>query len=86
VETFVMKRFALLMVVLTLFAPGVLAASYEGARGPKDKKEKNNKGPHDKTEKQKNEPISVPEPATITLIAAGAGVVAARKLWRNRQR
>jgi PEP-CTERM motif len=83
-----MKRFALLMVVLTLLAPQAwaLAASYEDADGPKDKKEKRTKGPQDKSEKQKNEPISVPEPATITLLAAGAGVVAARKLWRNRQR
>ena len=80
-----MKRFALLMVVLTLLAPPawVLAASFEDANGPKDKKEKKTKG---KTEKQNNEPISVPEPATIALLAAGAGVVAARKLWRNRQR
>ena len=83
-----MKRFALLMIVLTLFASPawVLAASFEDANGPKDKKEKNTKNPHDKTGKQNNEPVSVPEPATITLLAAGAGVVAARKLWRNRQR
>ena len=83
-----MKRFALLMIVLTLLAPPawVLAASFEDANGPKDKKEKNTKNPHDKTEKQNKEPVSVPEPATITLLAVGAGVVAARKLWRNRQR
>ena len=81
-----MKQLALLMIVMALLSPRVLAASYEDARGPKDKKEKHTKGPHDKTEKQKNDPISVPEPATVTLLAAGAGVVAARKLWRNRQR
>ena len=81
-----MKRFALLMVVLALLAPRVLDAAYEDAKGPKDKAEKNTKGPHDKTDKEKGETVRVPEPATITLLAAGAGVAMARKLWKNRQR
>jgi hypothetical protein len=83
-----MKRFALLMVVLTLLAPQAwaLAASYEDANGPKDKKEKNDKGPHDKTDKEKGKTVPVPEPATITLLGAAAGAAVARKLWRNRQR
>ena len=74
-----MKRFALLMVVLTLLAPQawVLAASFEDGNGPKDKKE---------TEKEKGKTVPVPEPATITLLGAAAGAAVARKLWRNRQR
>ncbi len=80
-----MKRFALLMVVLALLAPRVLDASYEDAKGPKDKAEKNTKGPHEKTDKEKGKTVPVPEPATITLLAAGAGVAVARKLWKNRQ-
>jgi hypothetical protein len=73
-----MKRFALLMVVLTLLAPQawVLAASLEDANGPKDKK----------TDKEKGKTVPVPEPATITLLGAAAGAVVARKVWRNRQR
>ena len=80
-----MKRFALLMFVLTLLAPQawVLGASYEDAKGPKNKPEKNTRGPQDKTEEKSK---AVPEPATITLLGAAAGVAAARKLWRSRQR
>ena len=79
-----------------------LGASYQDVKGPKDKTEKNTKGPHvqrpkdkaekntkgpqDKTEKRNGEPVAVPEPATITLLAAGAGAAVARKLWRNRER
>jgi PEP-CTERM motif len=81
-----MKRFALLMVVLALLAPRVLAAAFDDANGPKDKKEKNTKGPHDKTDKEKGKTVPVPEPATITLLGAAAGAAVARKLWRNRQR
>jgi PEP-CTERM motif len=78
-----------------------LGASYQDVQGPKDKAEKNTKGPHvkgpkdkaekktrgpqDKTEKRNGEPVAVPEPATITLLAAGAGVAMARKRWKNRQ-
>ncbi len=82
-----MKRFALLMFVLALLAPQawVLGASYEDAMGPKDKPEKNTKGPQNKSEKNGNG-VPVPEPATITLLGAAAGVAVARKLWRNRQR
>ena len=54
-------------------------------QGPKDKAEKNTKDPQDKTEKRNGEPVAVPEPATITLLAAGAGVAMARKAWKNRQ-
>jgi hypothetical protein len=89
VERFAMKRFALLMSVLTLFAAQawVFGASYEDAKGPKGsatavKTEKN-------TEKKKTEnrkTIPVPEPTTITLLGAAAGVAVARKLWRKRQR
>jgi hypothetical protein len=88
-ECFAMKRFALLMSVLTLLAPQtwVFGASSEDAKGPKGstaavKTEK-------KTEKKKTEnrkTIPVPEPATIALLGAAAGVAIARKLWPNRQR
>ena len=77
-----------------------LCASYQDVKGPKDKAEKNtkgpsvqgpkekeekNKGPRDKTETRNGEPVAVPEPATVTLLAAGAGVAMARKAWKNRQ-
>ena len=82
-----MMRFALSMFVLTLLAPQAwaLGASYQEVKGPKDKAEKT-KGPQDKPEKQKGKTVPVPEPATITLLAAGAGVAMARKVWKNRQR
>ena len=81
--------------------PWALGASYQDVKGPKDKAEKNTTvwdvkgpkdkakkdttGPQDKTEKRNGEPVSVPEPATITLLAAGVGVAMARKAWKNRQ-
>ena len=74
-----MKRVALLMFALALLAPQawVLAASFEEANGPTDKRA---------TDKEKGKTVPVPEPATITLLGAAAGAVVARKLWRNRQR
>ena len=82
-----MMRFALSMFVLTLLAPQpwALGATYQDVKGPKDKGEKNTKGPHDKADKEKGKTVPVPEPATITLLAAGAGVAMARKVWKNRQ-
>jgi PEP-CTERM motif len=81
-----MMRLVLSMLVLTLLAPQAwaLGASYQEVKGPKDKAEKT-KGPQDKPEKQKGKTVPVPEPATITLLAAGAGVAMARKLWQKRQ-
>ena len=75
-----MKRFALLMFVLTLLAPQawVLGASYEDPKGPKR--------PKDSAPAAKKKAIAVFEPTTITLLGAAAGVAGARKLWRNRQR
>ena len=70
-----MKRVALLTFVLALLAPQVLAASYEQPKGPKEN-----------TPKEKSKIIPVPEPATITLLAAGAGAAMVRKLRKNRQR
>jgi PEP-CTERM motif len=82
-----MMRFVLSMLVLTLLAPQAwaLGASYQDVKGPKDKAEKKTKGPQDKPEKEKGKTVPVPEPATITLLAAGAGVAMARKLWQKRQ-
>ena len=79
-----MMRFALSMFVLTLLAPQprALGASYQDVKGPKDKAEKNTKPDKDQAAKT----VPVPEPATITLLAAGAGVAMARKAWKNRQR
>ena len=76
-----MKRFALLMFVLTWLAPQawVLGASYEDAKGSKN-------SARAVKPKEKQKAISVPEPKTITLLGAAAGVAVARKLWRNRQR
>jgi PEP-CTERM motif len=83
-----MKRFALLMSVLTLLAAQawVFGASYEDAKGPKGSATavKPEKKTEKKTENRKT--IPVPEPTTITLLGAAAGVAVARKLWRNRQR
>ena len=78
-----MMRFALSMFVLTLLAPQAraLCASYQDVKGPKDKAEKNTK-----PDKENRKTIPVPEPATIALLAAGAGVAMARKAWKNRQR
>ena len=83
-----MMRFALSVFVLTLLAPqaGALGASYQDVKGPKDKAEKNTNGPQEKTEKRNGAPVAVPEPATMTLLAAGASVAVARKVWKNRQR
>ena len=74
-----MKRFALLMFVLTLLAPQawVLGASYEDAKRPRGS------APAVPTERRRT--IPVPDPTTITLLGAVAGVAVARKLWRNRQ-
>ena len=79
-----MKRFASLMFVLTLLAPQawVLGASYEDPKGAK----RSAPAVKVKTEKEKKKAIAVPDPATITLLGAAAGVVVARKLWRTRQR
>ena len=39
----------------------------------------------DKAE-NRNSPIAVPEPATIVLLGAAAGMVGARKIWQQRRR
>jgi hypothetical protein len=41
----------------------------------------------DKAEKSENsnDPISVPEPSTIVLLGAAAGVLGVRKLWQRRR-
>jgi PEP-CTERM motif len=73
-EDCAMKRFALLVFVLTLLVPHV---SVLGA--PDKPKDKNDK-------KETNKAVPVPEPATLVLLGAAAGVAGARKLWRNRRR
>ena len=79
-----MKRFASLMLATTLLAPQSVGprASYEDPRGPK----RSAPAVKVKTEKEKKKAIAVPDPATIALLGAAAGVVVARKLWRTRQR
>jgi hypothetical protein len=74
-EDCAMKRFALLVFVLTLLAPHV---SVLGA--PDKPKDKNDK------KETKNKTVPVPEPATLVLLGVAAGVTGARKLWRNRRR
>ena len=92
---------SLFVLILLAPQPGAFGASYQDVKGPKDKAEKNTKaqhvkgpkdkaekhtkGPQDKTEKRNGELVAVPEPATITLLAAGVGAAMARKAWKNRK-
>lgn len=65
-----MKRF--IVVAILLLVP--VLASAEPKHQPKDKLK----------HKDQSEPISVPEPATISLLAVGAGALVARKVWARR--
>jgi len=75
-----------LMAILGLLipAPAVLA-SYGNAKSGKPPVEKPPKVEKDK--KKNTDPVrSVPEPATIALLAAAAGAAGAGKLWQKRRR
>ena len=79
------KPLGLLVVVLGMLLPARLALASQGRGNPeKPKAEKLEKDEKDK--KDKNPVRSVPEPTTIALLGAAAGVAGARKLWQNRRR
>ena len=66
-------------------APAALASQGKGTSG-KPNSEKLEKAGKDKKDKE-NVPVhQVPEPATIALLGAAAGVAGARKLWQKRHR
>lgn len=77
-----------LMVVLAMLLPAQAALASHG-RGNSDqpKTEKAQKNDKEKKEKkEKNPVVPVPEPTTIALLGAAAGVAGARKMWKNRRR
>ena len=74
------KPFGLVVFVLMmLLSERVAVASPGRGNSEKAKAEKSEK-------KDKNPVHSVPEPTTLVLLGAAAGVVGARKLWQDRRR
>ena len=69
-------------------APAALASQGNGKSGKPDteKSEKADKDKKGKTGKESVPVHQVPEPATIALLGAAAGVAGARKLWQKRRR
>jgi hypothetical protein len=81
------KSLALAAIVGMLIpAPAALASQGNGNSG-KPKAEKPPKVDKDKKDEKNSDPVhSVPEPATIALLGAAAGMAAARRLWQKRDR
>ena len=85
------RQFGLVMFVLATLLPAgdVLAAQDRGNSQyahEAHKKDKNNKNVIVTTSTTSpNGPVSVPEPATIVLLGASAGVVGLRKLRQDRR-
>ena len=91
------RQFGLVMFVLATLLPAgdVLAAQDRGNSQfahdahKKDKKDKNDKNVIGTTSTpgttSPNGPVSVPEPGTIVLLGAAAGVVGVRKLRQDRR-
>jgi hypothetical protein len=78
------KRMGLVLVVLGMLIPARVAlASHGNGTSDQPKAEKSDK---DKDKKEKKDTYSVPEPTTIALLGAAAGVAGARKLWQKRRR
>ena len=75
------RLFALVMFIIAALVPAGHAAAQ--SRG-------NSVAAHEAHKKDKadnnNRPISVPEPATIVLLGAAAGMVGVRKIWQQRRR
>ena len=65
-------------------APAALASQSNGKSG-KPNSEKSEKADKDKKDKGTVPVHQVPEPATIALLGAAAGVAGARKLWKKRR-
>ena len=79
------KPLGLMVVVLGMLLPAQVALASPGKeRSEKIKAEKSAKD--DKDKKDRNPVHSVPEPTTLALMGAAAGVAGARKLWQNRRR
>lgn len=86
------KPMGLMLVVLGMLLPARAALASQG-RGNSDqakaeKSEKDDKGDKDKKDKgdkKDKNPTPVPEPTTIALLGAAAGVAGARKLWQKRR-
>jgi PEP-CTERM motif len=79
------KPLGLIVVVLGMLVPARVALASPGQeKSEKIKAEKSDKD--DKDKKDKKPVHSVPEPTTLALMGAAAGVAGARKLWQNRRR
>jgi hypothetical protein len=75
------RLFALVMFITAALVPaGQVAAQSRGNSAAAHEAHKKDKA------ENRNSPISVPEPATIVLLGAAAGMVGVRKIWQNRRR
>jgi PEP-CTERM motif len=73
-----------LIAIVGMLIPGPAALASQGnGKSGTPKAEKSEKA--DKDKKDKNPVHSVPEPATIALLGAAAGLAGARKLWQKRR-
>jgi len=83
------RLFALVMFIIAALLPaGHVAAQSRGnsaAAHEAHKKDKTDNGKKDETENG-NRLIAVPEPATIVLLGAAAGMFGVRKIWQHRRR
>ena len=79
------KPLGLLVVVLAVLLPARVALASQG-RGNSENPKAEKSEKDDKDKKDKKTVHSVPEPTTLALIGAAAGVAAARKLWQKRRR
>lgn len=78
-----MRLFALVMFVVAALLPaGEAAAQSRGNSANRAGSQQSNANAN----ANGNSPISVPEPATIALLGAAAGVFGVRKLWQRRRR
>ena len=72
---------------MLILAPAALASQSNGKSGTPNS-EKSEKADKDKSDKKGKGTVpvhQVPEPATIALLGAAAGVAGARKLWKKRR-
>ena len=77
------KLWGLMVVVLGMLIPAHIALASQGnGNSEQPKAAKPQKDDKDKDKKV----VRVPEPTTIALLGAAAGVAGARKLWQKRRR